>query len=509
MDSKTLRIKDYWDLINKLNAGVIILDGDHKILRWNDWFQDRTPLDLKNTEDQYFIDVFPELKHARLDHAIEDALQFGFPAVVSNIFNKSPFPLYNPSNLSFDHFTDNRLQQTINVSRIQFSDDKYYCLIQINDVSAAIAREKNLEAQIQERKSIQQSLMFTETRQRTIMETMIDALIIFNDVGTVQSFNPAAEKTFSIDESEIIGKNIALLVEDFGLSNKLKSPVLLKSNLDLMGKTNECIGLKKDGSFFPIDLSISKIDLGIQTLYSAVIRDATDRKQMEKLKQDFITTVSHELRTPLTSIRGSLGLLCGGVISGIPQKAIELISIADKNCQRLIYLINDILDIEKAASGKMLFDVKRMNLKKLVEESIINNNAYAKQYNVDFNFIELTENLFVIVDEQRFQQIMTNLLSNAAKFSNQDTSVDITIQQDKNRIEIDIKDYGQGIPDNFKDIIWQKFTQADTSSTRKIGGTGLGLAITKTLTEAMDGTISFVSKEGEGTTFQVRLPVPK
>jgi len=509
MNSKTLTIECYWNLVNNINSGIIVLNSEKKILHWNQWIQDHSQFELKHCKNQLLSDIFTDLKNSRIDDAIDNALELGLPSLISNIFSRTPFELYNPNRFDIDQLDSNRIQQTVNISQIKIEDEKPYCLIQINDVTASFEREKNLEQQVKERKEIEGSLLKIETRQRAIMQTMIDALIIFDSNGFIDSFNPAAEKLFGYSESDMMGENIAFLIEEFSGVNELRESIELMFELGIIGKTKECEAIKRNGLRFPVDLSISEIALGEEKLFSAVIRDITDRKQIDKIKKDFIATVSHELRTPLTSIRGSLGLLCGGLIEDIPKKALNLIQVANNNSERLIFLINDILDIEKATSGQMTFEFKQFNLKNLVEQSIANNESYASQYNVTFQLIEKVNNLSVDVDEHRFQQIMSNLLSNAAKFSIAESSVDITINYHNDLVEIDVTDYGQGIPDEFKESIWNKFTQADTSTTRKKGGTGLGLAISKTLIEAMHGKISFTSKEGEGSTFQLRLPLAK
>ena len=509
MDSKMLTTECYSNLVNNINSGIIILNSEKKLLHWNQWIQDHSQFELSNYTNHLLTEIFPDLKNSRIEDAIESALELGLPSLISNIFSRTPFALYNPGNFNVDKLNDDRIQQAVNISRIKVDEDRIFCLIQINDVTASVAREKNLELQVKERKEVESSLLKIETRQRAIMQTMIDALIIFDSNGFIDSFNPAAEKLFGYSENDMMGDNIAFLIEEFSGVKELRESIELMFELGIIGKTKECVAIKCNGSQFPVDISISEIELGNEKFFSAVIRDVSDRKQMDKLKKDFITTVSHELRTPLTSIRGSLGLLCGGIIADIPKKALDLIQVANNNCERLIFLINDILDIEKATSGQMAFEFKTFNLKNLVEQSIGNNASYATQYNVSYKLIEEAKDLAVDVDEHRFQQIMSNLLSNAAKFSIPESSVDIIINFQNELVEIDVKDYGQGIPDKFKENIWNKFTQADTSTTREKGGTGLGLAISKTLTEAMHGTISFTSKEGEGSTFQLRLPLAK
>jgi PAS domain S-box-containing protein len=233
--------------------------------------------------------------------------------------------------------------------------------------------------------------------------------------------------------------------------------------------------------------------------------DITDLKHVARMKSEFVSTVSHELRTPLTSIRGSLGLIASGVAGELPATAQELIDIAYKNSERLSLLINDLLDIERIESGKMRLDLQRHALRTLLEQATAANQGFAQSYAVH---LQLVNNLDVIlvVDANRFMQIMANLISNAVKFSNADDPVEIAAIDAETRIRIEVRDRGPGIPLEFRERIFQHFSQADASDTRARGGSGLGLAITKTLVEKMQGEIGFVDRSGGGTIFFVEFP---
>lgn len=238
--------------------------------------------------------------------------------------------------------------------------------------------------------------------------------------------------------------------------------------------------------------------------------DITQRKNLERIKSEFVSTVSHELRTPLTSIRGSLGLLEGGVLGTIPPKALALISVASKNCQRLITLVNDILDMDKLLSGKMNLDIISTDLNELILQSIEANAGYGSSYQVQFNFENNAPDArtpkFGQVDVNRFMQIMANLLSNAAKFSKPQSQVNIRLQANQHLWRIEVEDHGEGIPPDFQSRIFEAFAQADSANTRKQGSTGLGLNISKNLVEKMGGEIGFQTKLGLGTTFWFTVP---
>ena len=237
-------------------------------------------------------------------------------------------------------------------------------------------------------------------------------------------------------------------------------------------------------------------------------QDITELKKVEKLKNEFISMVSHELRTPLTSISGSLSLLKSGEVTKVEPEALGLLEIAGRNSERLLLLINDLLDMEKVEAGKMDFIYTVESLPDLLTQAIEENQNYGDKYDVGFNLSGKINTVNVRVDKQRFLQVMSNLMSNAAKFTRQGTNVEIsTSLLGQGMVQVSVLDYGDGIPEEFTSKIFNKFSQADSSDTRKRGGTGLGLSITKSIIEKMGGTITFDSIKGEGTIFYFTLPV--
>lgn len=232
----------------------------------------------------------------------------------------------------------------------------------------------------------------------------------------------------------------------------------------------------------------------------------TERKRIDLLKNEFVSTVSHELRTPLTSIRGSLGLLAGGVAGDLPPSAKTMVDIAYKNSERLIRLINDILDIEKIANGKMAFHLKPQDLVALIEQAIEANRPYGAQFGVDFQLIQALPDVKVLTDSDRLMQVLTNLLSNAAKFSPAGDTVFISMLRLPGSVRVTVTDHGPGIPEEFQQRIFQKFVQADASDTRQKGGTGLGLSIARAIVERLGGKIGFTTAPNQGTTFYFDFP---
>ena len=237
------------------------------------------------------------------------------------------------------------------------------------------------------------------------------------------------------------------------------------------------------------------------------IWDITERKRIEQMKNEFVSVVSHELRTPLTSISGALGIVTGGMLGKLPDAMGDMLNIAYKNAQRLTLLINDLLDMEKLAAGKMAFDLNVQPVLPLVEQSLVANRAYADTFGVSLTLhVQTAGEVYAEVDAQRLQQVLANFISNAVKFSPPKSSVDVYLIADQQWVEIAVVDHGPGVSDEFRARIFQKFAQADASDSRQRGGTGLGLAISKAFVERMHGSIGFESEPGQGARFFARFP---
>ncbi|RZA05676.1 MAG: PAS domain S-box protein, partial [Moraxellaceae bacterium] len=233
--------------------------------------------------------------------------------------------------------------------------------------------------------------------------------------------------------------------------------------------------IHSDGHLVPVLLNgvLLEGEDGEKQIWS-IVQDVTEQKRVERMKSEFISTVSHELRTPLTSISGSLGLITNSMLGVVPAKIQNMLGIAYKNSQRLTLLINDLLDMEKLLAGKMDFHMQVQQLSPIAEQAVAENKSYADKYGVKFVIHDHAQDALINVDAFRLQQVLNNFLSNAAKYSPADREVDVLLECTDTMVRITVRDYGPGISAEFKDRIFQKFSQADSSDSRQKGGTGLG-----------------------------------
>jgi PAS domain S-box-containing protein len=325
--------------------------------------------------------------------------------------------------------------------------------------------------------------------------------------GTIAEVNHAAEILFGYAAAELVGGPVKkLVVPEF-------HPEFDRTWRQLMTSRESIAGLKlrnprRDGIELVCEWTVTPL-VNFQKDVIAVIaqgRDVTAQLEAERMKKEFTSTLSHELRTPLTSIIGSLQLINSGVMGEVDQEIGELTLVAERNGQRLLDLINDILDIEKVESGKLTLVPEVMRVDELVRESMVLNKAFGERFKVSYQSHGDIPERRVHADRKRLLQVMTNLLSNAAKFSPEGGVVDITTEDAGATVRVAVHDRGSGIPEAFRARIFGRFTQADSTATRQKGGSGLGLAICKRLIELMQGRISFEDRPGGGTTFWFELP---
>lgn len=352
-------------------------------------------------------------------------------------------------------------------------------------------------------------------RTQTILNNAADGIIAIQKNGKIDTFNKSAERLFGWKAEEVIGQSVNILMppQEADVHDNYLQRHRTERVDRVLGRTRSLVGLRRDGSEFPLELALSEIVQDGEPLYIAMVRDITERERVDRMKSEFIATVSHELRTPLTAISGSLRLLDSGAMGTLEGQMERLVHIAYANSSRLIVLVNDLLDMEKLVAGKVEFDWVRTPIVPLLESILEETESYAIEHQVTVvldteSLVRQTGNRLplVNVDMNRFKQVMVNLLSNAAKFSLPQGLVTVRLGWESGLVRIDVIDRGVGIPESFHGQIFQKFSQVDSSNTRSKGGTGLGLAITKELVLRMGGDIGFDSVEGEGSRFYVTFP---
>lgn len=456
---------------------------------------------------------------------------FGYSAaemIGNNIKMLMPEPYHSQHDGYLDHYLKTGEARIIGIGRevvgLRKDGSTFPLELSVSELHMGTLRKfTGMVHDITERKHAEDELRETMRLQHAILESASHAIISTAVDGTILSFNPAAEKMLGYAATELIGKatpgifhlpgevvaQAKKISEELGKNIEPGFEVFVAKSRQGVMDENEWTYVRKDGSSLPVLLSVTaqRDEHNDITGFLGIASDISERKKIDRMKNEFVSTVSHELRTPLTSIRGSLGLVAGGIAGEISAQAKSLIDIAYKNSERLVRLINDILDVEKIESGNMDLELKPQDLMSLIDQSIEANRSYGDTYGVSFKVTEAMHGTQVNVDHDRLMQVMANLLSNAAKFSPANGEVEIAVRQGKRGVRVMVMDKGSGIPEAFHDRIFQKFSQADSSDTRQKGGTGLGLSISKAIIEKMGGEIGFESTAGSGTVFYFELPL--
>ena len=369
--------------------------------------------------------------------------------------------------------------------------------------------EQEVIARTAELKKSEQNLRDSEATLRAIFETAADSIITISENGSIETANQTCEQMFGYQFHQIFGKHISFLISKFAEENCDQDSW---SKLRDMGKFRteavrvEGMGVSRVRAEFPIEISLSYVDLKGRKLITAIIRDISERKEAEKRVSEFYSIVSHELRTPLTSIRGSLGLVEGGLTGELTPETSELVGIARESCDRLIRLINDILDLKKLETGKFDFHIAEIDPAKLIQSTVSYTQGMAKERNVRLEVGWITQQQ-VSADIDRLNQVLVNLVSNAIKFSPKHGVVELAATTSDGMVKFSVRDHGKGIAKDQQHKLFAKFQQLDSSDQRQQEGTGLGLAICKAIVEQHAGLIGLESVAGEGATFWFKIPI--
>jgi PAS domain S-box-containing protein len=385
-----------------------------------------------------------------------------------------------------------------------------------SDLVAVLAREKEatedlnreLRHEIGERVRIEAGLRESEAHIRAVIDNVPDGIITLNEQGRLESVNPAAMRIFGYSRDEMTGSHLKTLMPEsvrHEYDDYIKQHIKASTG-KMVGFGLEITGQRKDGSRFPMELGISNMWLDSRRLFIGIVRDISERREVGRMKNQFMSSVSHELRTPLTSVLGSLGLLAEGVGGDLSESGKALLNIARNNVARLARLISDILDIDDILSGRLKLDFRATGLAALVERAVDDNRALASAAGVNLVLRNDTTPASVYADAERLVQSLGHLLSNALKFSPRGTTVEVSVVRHKTGIRVAVTDQGPGIPDAFRDRLFQPFSQAESADSGIRGGAGLGLSIAKAIIQQHAGTIGYESIPGRGACFFFDLP---
>ncbi len=377
------------------------------------------------------------------------------------------------------------------------------------DLEAANARlgtaNDELSATTARANETAEALRASELRTRALLDNMLSGLFMADLEGILELVNPAAERMFGYTSEELVGKYLGTVLS---LPPGADPRVFLQGVLGKsLGKVTELEGRRKNGELFPFEVSLFQLETPEGRRFAGSIADVTERHEVDRLKREFVSSISHELRTPLTSIRGSLGLLAGGVLGPLSPDAAEIVAVAERNVVRLIGLINDILDLERLDGGRLEMRFESSEVRLIVERSLEAVRSFADQSNVVLAVDPVPSSVRVRADADRLVQVLVNLVSNAVKFSPPGGRVTTRVVLAPGMAEFQVEDRGRGVPPALREAIFERYRQVEASDSRNKGGAGLGLAICKAIVEQHGGSIGVRDAVGAGSLFWFRVPL--
>lgn len=398
--------------------------------------------------------------------------------------------------------------------RIKFSDTEWRwmrseAVVVDRDKQGKAVRMIGTQADITELHNSRHALEVSEKRFRQVQSAAPIGMVLMDNSGHFLGVNDAFCRLSGYSEDQLLStvrmpdlmakdERKKLYSEIGNLMNGDDNHVYIAEHRIVTGNGSERWGL------FHITWAYDKNK--DEHYFISQIIDITDQKKIEQIKNEFVSTVSHELRTPLTSIKGALGLVLATGTDQLEDAKKRLIDIALSNTERLTTIVNDILDLEKISSGEVDFVFQDLDMSALIDEAVRENSPFASTHKNTLRFEHPNLPLNVTADFNRTKQVMANLISNACKYSDPETEVLVKAEQLEGKVIVYIQNRGPGIPDNFKPLMFQAFSQADSSDTRAKGGTGLGLNITKQIVSRHQGEIGFESAPDGITVFWFTYP---
>ena len=368
---------------------------------------------------------------------------------------------------------------------------------------------RRLRREATERGIAQEQSRDAQRRLEMTLDHIPDGVIAFDAGLRVQRINPAAEAMFGRSRAGMRAQPVSLLIPELDHRTQwpdTEPPDAVPAQTPWRARRETMYGVRGDGSEFPIEVALVQTRVGAERIGVCVCRDLSQLERMERMKHEFVSMVSHELRTPLTSIRGSLSMLADGMAGELSGPVQRLVGLAHDNSERLVALVNDILDFEKLRAGEVRMDLAPLDLAEAAREAVEGCEGYAHQHRVEV-LLDAGVPVPVIGDARRLQQVLANLLSNAIKFSPEGGTVEVRVEAGGGESRLWVLDSGPGVASSFIDQLFEPFAQADNLQTRKRGGTGLGLAISRAMTEQMGGRIGLEPpRPGQGATFWIALP---
>jgi PAS domain S-box-containing protein len=370
------------------------------------------------------------------------------------------------------------------------------------------ASNRELRARTSDREQTHRRLLESQRRLQLLLDHMPDGVLSFDAAGCVQWINPAARLMFRCSAEDAVGQPVRALIPELDVVAIEVQPTRPDGMLPAATPRLATQGRRVDGATFPLDAALVKLNVDGAMVGMCVLRDMSESRRVERLKHEFVSMVSHELRTPLTSLRGSLSLLADGSIGDLPPDAQRLLKLASDNSERLVNLVNDILDFEKISAGALRIEAELLDLGQAAQQAVDAIEGMARQNEIRVKVLRTEPDTPVMADPARLMQVLANLLSNAIKYSPRHGTVLVVVSRRSERARLVVRDQGPGISEEFAARLFQPFEQATDPRHRKKGGTGLGLAISRALMEMMLGAIGLEPpKAGEGASFWVELPL--